>query len=140
VLVPALLTAPTYGVPALPAYGMPPYGAPPMTSASPPLPPRGTPTTTPWTSFTRGWDPTSHRRLQHHGVDSTIFWLAHRLRCIPHHPYHRHAISFTPTSFYTTYLNRRWKRFHSSSHISRCLGTPWTVLSQRRPRSPTHRP
>jgi hypothetical protein len=34
------------------------------------------------------------------------------------------------------FIDRRWDRFHSACHLSRCLSSPWTVLPQRRSRSP----
>jgi hypothetical protein len=78
-------------------------------------------------------------RLQHHGFGPTAFRLGHRLRCLlSHHPYHRHALSLTPTSSHTPYLDRRWEQFHSFGHLCRCIGIPWTVRPQRRSRSPSH--
>jgi hypothetical protein len=55
----ALLMTPPYDTPTSPAYGMPPYDVPPTTSAPPQLPPTRTPTTTTWSPFAGGWDPTS---------------------------------------------------------------------------------
>jgi hypothetical protein len=56
-LAPALLTTPPYDAPLSPAYGMPPYEVPPPTPTPPQLPPTGSSTTTPWSSFAGGWDP-----------------------------------------------------------------------------------
>jgi hypothetical protein len=51
---PALLTAPPYGAPSPPDYGVPP-----TTPTPPQLPPTGTPTITSWSPFDGGWDPAS---------------------------------------------------------------------------------
>jgi hypothetical protein len=129
---PALLTTP-------PAYNMPPYGVPRPTRGPPQLPPTRPSTTTPWSSFVAGWDPValaaaySTMALAPPPSDWVIDSGA---------SYHTTPtlgmLSLTPTSPHTPYLDRRSKRFHSSSHLSRCLGSPWTVLPQRRSRSPSH--
>jgi hypothetical protein len=41
-----------------------------------------------------------------------------------------------PPPFLSSFIDRRRKRFHSARHLSRCLSSPWTVLPQRRSRSP----
>jgi hypothetical protein len=66
------------------------------------------------------------RRFQHHDDDPTppTGWSTLVHPTTPHH--YRHALSLP------SLLDRRWKRFHSVGHISRCLGSPWAVLSQRR--------
>jgi hypothetical protein len=38
------------------------------------------------------------------------------------------------------HIDRRWKWFHSAGHLSRCIGSPWTVLSKRCSRSPSYHP
>jgi hypothetical protein len=77
--------------------------------------------------------------LQHHGDDPTPLRLGDRLRClVPHHSHDRHALSLSSPPPLSPILDRRWKRFHSASHLSRCLGSPWAVLPQRCSRSSPH--
>jgi hypothetical protein len=116
-----------------PAYGMPPYSVPPP-------PDLGLAYHNTMVLIQCRLGPyRPRRRMQHHSVGPTAFRLGHRLWCIlSHHSHHRHALSLTPTFPHTPYLDRRWKQFYSFSHLSMCLGTPWTILPQRRSRSPSH--
>jgi hypothetical protein len=60
--------------------------------------------------------------LQHHGDDPTPLRLGDRLRCfVPHHSHDRHALSLSSPPPLSPILDRRWKRFHSASHLSRCI-------------------
>jgi hypothetical protein len=120
---PALLAAPPYGVPATPP--APALGDPHLDD----LVPAG------WRLGRR----LPHRRLEHHGDDPSSHRLGDQLWCLlPHHSHCRHALSLPSPSFFSPLLDRRWKRFHSASHLGRCLGSPWAVLPQRRSRSPSH--
>jgi hypothetical protein len=71
------------------------------------------------------------RRVQHHGDDPSVLRLGDRLWCLlPHHSHHRHTLPLPSPTFFSSIIDRRWKRLHSASHLSRCLGSPWTVLPQ----------
>jgi hypothetical protein len=103
----------------------PPYGVPPTTPAQPQLPPPGTPTTTPRSSLARGWDiaslaaafstmvmaPPSSNWAVDSGVPTNTPTVGTLSRSYP--------------PFLPSLLDRRWKRFHSTGHLSRCLGSPW---------------
>jgi hypothetical protein len=79
------------------------------------------------------------RRFQHHGDDPSFLRLGDRLWCLlPHHSLRRHALSLPSPSFPSSLLDRCWERLRSTSHLSRCLGSPWAVLSQRRSRSSSY--
>jgi hypothetical protein len=71
-------------------------------------------------------------------------WLHHPLTgsSTPVHPITPlplQACYLTPTHpFHTPHLDRRRQRVHSSRHLCRYLGSPWTVLPQRCSRSPSH--
>jgi hypothetical protein len=79
----------------------------------------------PWSLLAGEWD--------HASLAAAFGTMAMAPPCfLPHHPHCRHALSLP------SLLDRRWKQFHSTGHLSRCLGSPWVVLSQRRSRSPTY--
>jgi hypothetical protein len=134
-LAPALLTMPPYGVPPTPPYGVPAsHPAPPL------LLPPGTPTTT-WSPLSGGWDNASlAAAFSTMAMTPPPFLrLGDRFWCLlPHHSHYRHALPLPSPSFLSSFIDRRWERFHSACHLCRCLCSPWTVLPQRRSRSPPH--
>jgi hypothetical protein len=130
----ALLTAPHYGMPATP-----PYGVPVVPQAPPALLPLGTPTSTTWSPPAGGWD------------NASLAAAFNTMAMIPPSSdwvidsgasYHTTptagTLSRSHPPFLSPILDRRWKWFHSASHLSRCLGSPWAVLPQRCSRSSLH--
>jgi hypothetical protein len=112
--------------------------ATPTTPTPPQLPPLGP--GMPWSPMVGGWDSAS---------DATAFCtmamtpppprLGGRLRfLLSHHSYCRHTLLVPSHAFPPPFDYHRWKRYHCTSHLSRCLGSPWAVLSQRRSRSTSH--
>jgi hypothetical protein len=130
----ALLTAPHYDMPPTP-----PYGVPAMPQAPPALLPPGTHTSTTWSPPASGWDTAS---------------LAAAFSTMAMTPPPSDWVIDSGASYHTTpttgtlsrshppalspILDRRWKRFHSASHLSRCHGSPWAVLPKRCSRSSPH--
>jgi hypothetical protein len=122
-----------------PAYGVPPYSASPTTqhhlrsSLWGHLPQHHVPHPLDARTPTPSPPPTTLWRWLHHPLTGSSTPVH------PITPFPPQACSLTPTHpFHTPYLDHSWKWVHSSSHLSRCLGSPWTVLPQRRSRSPTH--
>jgi hypothetical protein len=129
-LAPALLIVPPYGVPPTP-----PYGVPASHPAPPQLLPPGTPTTT-WSPPSGGW---YYASLAVAFSTMAMTPSLYILWCLlPHHSHYRHALPLPSPSFLSSFIDRRLEWFHSTRHLSRCLGSPWTVLPQRRSRSHPH--
>jgi hypothetical protein len=132
--VPTLLTVPPYGVPPTP-----PYGVPASHPAPPHLLPLGTPTTT-WSPLSRGWDNASLA-----AAFSTMAMTPPSSDWVIDSGASYHTTPTTgtlsrshPPPLLSSFIDRRWERFHSARHLSRCLGSPWTVLPQRRSRCSPH--
>jgi hypothetical protein len=135
---PALLTVPPYGVPPYGVPPTPPYGVPASHPAPPHLLPPGTPMTT-WSPLFGGWDNAS---------------LAAAFSTMAMTPPSSDWVNDSGASYHTTpttgtlsrshppllssFIDRRWEWFHSARQLSRCFGSPWTVLPQRRSHCPAH--
>ena len=130
----ALLTAPHYGMPPTP-----PYGVPVVPQAPPPLLPPRTPTSTTWSPPAGGWDNASLA-----AAFSTMAMTPPSSDWVIDSSASYHTtptvgtLSRSHPPFPLTHPRSSLEMFHSASHLSRCLGSPWAVLPQRCSRSSPH--
>jgi hypothetical protein len=106
-------------------------------SAHAPAP--GTPTSTTWSPPAGGWDNASLA-----AAFSTMAMTPPSSDWVIDSGASYHTTPTTGTlsrshpPFLSPILDHCWKWFHSTSHLSRCLGSPWAVLPQRCSRSSPH--
>jgi hypothetical protein len=106
----------------------------PTTSPTP-----GTTTSTTWSALDGGWDSTSLAAAFSTMAMTPPLRLGGQLRCfLPHHSHYKHAFLHPSHPFLPPLLHRCWKQFHIVSHLSRCIGSSWVILSQRRSHFPSH--